>query len=107
MLQSVEMRCSLSQSLVTDSWAVAEGQAGKAAAVPRYRRQAGVCDLREHGEGETLEVWVTHHLRSGKPGVSPDVRLGIPPPKHTHLRDAAVSELGTCGQVELLQPAES
>lgn len=37
MLQSVEIRCSLCHSMVTDPRAVAEGQAGEAAAVPGYR----------------------------------------------------------------------
>lgn len=36
MLESVEIRCSLCNSMVADSRAVAEGQAGEAAAVQGY-----------------------------------------------------------------------
>lgn len=38
MLQSVQVRCSLCHSAVTDTRAVAERQAGEAAAVPGHRR---------------------------------------------------------------------
>ena len=65
MLQSLEIRYSLCHSTVTDPRAVAEGQAGEAAAVPGYWCQAGVGDLRQHGEWQTVEVRVTHHLRQG------------------------------------------
>lgn len=63
MLQPVEVWCSLSKSMVTDSRAVVEGEASEAAAVPRYGHQAGVSDLGQHGEGQTVEFWVTHHLK--------------------------------------------
>lgn len=62
MLESAEVRCSLSQPAVADTRAVAERQAGKAAAVPGYGRQAGVCDLWQHGQREAVEVWVANHL---------------------------------------------
>lgn len=62
MLESVEVRYSLCYSTVADARAVAESQAGEAAAVPRYRRQAGIGDLWQHGEGQTVEVCVAHHL---------------------------------------------
>lgn len=62
MLQSVEVWCSLRDPAVTDLCAVAECQTGKAAAVPGDRRQAGISDLRQHGERQALEFWVAQHL---------------------------------------------
>lgn len=50
-LQPVEEGRSLGHSTVADSRAVAEGQAGEAAAAPRYRHQAGVGELAQHGQG--------------------------------------------------------
>lgn len=50
-LQPVEVRRSLGHPAVADSRAVAEGQAGEAAAAPRYRHQAGVADLAQPGQG--------------------------------------------------------
>lgn len=112
MLQSVEIRCSLCHSMVTDPRAVAEGQAGEAAAVPGYRHYAGISDLRQHRERQTLEVWITHHLRRGKPVLTPDFSLlsvlhFLPQTLASHLCDAAVGELGACREVQLLQPVES
>lgn len=62
-LQPVQVRCSLCHSAVTDARAVAERQAGEAAAVPRHRRQAGVGDARQHGKRQTAKVRVAHHLQ--------------------------------------------
>lgn len=50
-LQPVEVRRRLGDPAVSDSLAVAEGQAGEAPAVPRHRHQAGVRDLGQHGQG--------------------------------------------------------
>ncbi len=72
MLQPVQVRCSLCHSAVTDTRAVVECQAGETATVPGHRRQAGVSDLRQHGERQAVEVWVTHHLRRGETVLTPD-----------------------------------
>lgn len=61
-LQSVEVRRCLCQAAVTDPRTVAERQAGQAAAVTGHRHKAGVADLCQHGQGEMLQVWVTHDL---------------------------------------------
>lgn len=61
--------------MVTDTRAVAECQTGEAAAVPGDRRQAGISDLRQHGERQTVEVWVSHHLSRGETGLTPDFSL--------------------------------
>ncbi|KAF3854490.1 hypothetical protein F7725_022545 [Dissostichus mawsoni] len=84
-LQPVEVRCSLSHSAVADARAVAQGQAGEAAAVPGHRGQAGVRDLRQHGERKAAQVWVTQHLRRGETVLSPAFlhqtkTFGSPPP---------------------------
>lgn len=50
-LQPAEVRRSLGHPAVGDSRAVAEGQAGEAAAAPRYRRQAGVADVAQRRQG--------------------------------------------------------
>lgn len=63
MLQAVEVGGSLRHAAVADPRAVAERQAGEAAAVPRHRHQAGVGDLGQHGQGQGVEVGVAHHLR--------------------------------------------
>lgn len=116
MLQSLEIRCSLCHSTVTDPRAVAEGQAGEAAAVPGYWCQAGVGDLRQHGEWQTVEVRVTHHLRKGETVPIPDflkysafllqthTHIGLS--SASHLCDAAVGEFVAGRQVQLLQPVE-
>jgi len=106
----VEVRCSLSHSAVADARAVAQGQAGEAAAVTGHRGQAGVRDLRQHGERQAAQVWVTQHLRRGETVLSPAFlhqtkTFGSPPPPH--LGDAAVGELGAGGEVQLLQPVQS
>lgn len=67
MLQSVEVRRRLRQAAVADPRAVAERQAGEAAAVTGHGHQTGVADLRQHGEREALQVWVTHHLEGEEP----------------------------------------
>lgn len=61
-LQPVQVRRGLCHAAVTDARAVAESQAGEAAAVPSHRGQAGVGDLRQHGERQAAKVRVTHHL---------------------------------------------
>lgn len=109
MLESEEMRCSLCNPMVADSQAVVEGQAGEAAAVQGYRRQAGISDLRQHGERETVEVWVTHHLRRGGTVLTPDFSsccAFLLQMVASHLCDAAVGELGACREVQLLQLVE-
>lgn len=63
MLQPAEVRRRLRQAAVADPRAAAELQAGEAAAVTGHRHQAGVADLRQHGEREALQVRVAHHLR--------------------------------------------
>lgn len=50
-LQPVEVRRRLGDPAVADPGAVAERQAGEAAAVPRHRHQAGVADLRQRRQG--------------------------------------------------------
>ena len=119
MLQSLEIRYSLCHSTVTDPRAVAEGQAGEAAAVPGYWCQAGVGDLRQHGEWQTVEVRVTHHLRQGAKEKQRwhltfwnTLRFYYKTHTHTHtlashLCDAAVGEFVAGRQVQLLQPVES
>ena len=64
MLQSAEVWCGAGDAVVADPGAVAESQAGEAAAVPGHRHQAGITDLREHGQGQALEVWVADHLEA-------------------------------------------
>lgn len=61
-LQPGEVGGGAGDTLVTDLGAVAECQAGEAAAVVGHRRQAVITDLRQHGEREALEVWITQHL---------------------------------------------
>lgn len=63
MLQSGEVGRSMRHAAVADTWAVAEHETSETAAVTRRRHQAVVCDLRQHGERQMVEIWETHHLR--------------------------------------------
>lgn len=62
MLEPAEERRSLSQAAVADAGAVAERQAGEAAAVPGHRGHAVVADLWQHGQRQAVQVWVPNHL---------------------------------------------
>ena len=64
MLQPAKVWRSAGDAVVADPGAVAESQAGEAAAVPGHRPQAGITDLGEHGQGQALEVWVANHLEA-------------------------------------------
>ena len=61
-LQSGQEERGLGDSCVCDSSAVAEGQAGQTGAVAGDRSQAGVTDLRQQGQRQALELWMTQHL---------------------------------------------
>lgn len=61
-LQAAEAGRGLGHPPVTDPGAAAERQAGEAAATPRHRHQAGVGDLAQHGQRQTLEVGLLDHL---------------------------------------------
>lgn len=61
-LQSAQVRQSVSQTLVCEPGTAAQRQAGQAAAVKGYRCHALITDLRQHGEREALEHGETEHL---------------------------------------------
>lgn len=61
-LQALQEGRSPRHAAVADAGTVAERQAGEAAAAAADCRQAGVAELRQHAQRQTLQLWEADHL---------------------------------------------